>query len=283
MKNRDDAAAAATDATREQILRSIARIRAFEMRLLELFSDGKLFGTTHTSVGQEACAAGLYTQIDPRRDAIFTNHRCHGHYLAYGGSMESLMAEIMGKQGATCLGRGGSQHLCSGRFFSQGVQGGSMPIAAGYAARVKECGEGGIVVAHIGDGTLGEGVVYETANIVSLRGLPLLVVLENNGVAQSTDTKTTTAGDIETRFAAFGIDVDRRSDADPVGLADHFAEVVERVRAGRPFVQVVDTFRLMAHSKGDDDRDRAAIDEAWRNDYFARLLDSGDPEASAAW
>ena len=109
---------------RSRLLRMMFRIRAFETKLLELFSEGKLFGTTHTCIGQEACAASLYASVDPQRDAVFTNHRCHGHFLAYGGSMRALMAEIMGRRGGVCGGRGGSQHLCEGRFFSQGIQGG---------------------------------------------------------------------------------------------------------------------------------------------------------------
>lgn len=197
--------------------------------------------------------------------------------------MRALMAEIMGKEGALCGGRGGSQHLCDERFFSQGVQGGSMPIAAGYALGMRQRGDGGIVVAHIGDGTLGEGLVYESSNITSLLQLPLLVVLENNGVAQSTDTSTTTAGDLASRFSAFGLDVDRRDVQDPEALSTHFAEVVAQVRAGRPFVQILDTFRLAAHSKGDDDRSPERLQQAWTDDHLARSLNAGDPETVASW
>ncbi len=261
----------------------IARIRAFELELLDLFSQGKLSGTTHTYVGQEVCAAGLYTAIDPERDAVFTNHRCHGHFLAYGGPISSLLAEIMGKAGGTCGGRGGSQHLCYRRFFSQGIQGGSMPIAAGYAYLFKRRQTGGLVVAHIGDGTLGEGIVYETLNLVSLLSLPLLIVLEHNGVAQSTDTARTTAGDIEARFRAFGLETDRRQASDPLALAGHFAEITQQVRGGRPFVQILDTFRLMPHSKGDDDRPVETVKKAWKQDYFQGLLDRGDAHAKGAW
>jgi 2-oxoisovalerate dehydrogenase E1 component len=261
----------------------MARTRAFEMKLLSLFSEGKLYGTTHTYIGQEACAAALYTHVDPARDAVFTNHRCHGHYLAYGGSMAALMAEIMGKVGGVCSSRGGSQHLCDGRFFSQGVQGGGMPIAAGYAFGIKRAQTGGMVVAHIGDGTLGEGLVYETLNLASILSVPLLVVLEHNHVAQSTDTKTTLAGDVEARFSAFGIDVDRRPAHDPADLSDHLAGVVSHVREGHPFVQIFDTFRLMAHSKGDDDRPPELIERAWKEDFLAQLLESGDPQAVSAW
>ena len=268
---------------RADLIRAMARIRAFELHLLKLFAEGKLFGTTHTCVGQEACAVALYAHIDRVRDAVFTNHRCHGHYLAYGGSMASLMAEIMGKEGGVCSARGGSQHICEGRFFSQGVQGGSLPIAAGYAFHFQRNNPGGIVVAHIGDGTLGEGVVYETLNIASLLSLPLLIIVEYNGMAQSTETASTTAGDVVDRMKAFGIETDRRGTHEPAALADHLGQVVEYVRSGRPFVQVLDTFRLMAHSKGDDDRRKELIDRAWSDDLLHQLLERQDPVASEAW
>jgi 2-oxoisovalerate dehydrogenase E1 component len=273
----------ATGDVRQQMVESMARIRAFELELLNLFSKGKLSGTTHTCVGQEACAAALYAHIDSQRDAAFSNHRCHGHFLAYGGPMRDLLAEILGKVGGTCGSRGGSQHLCYRQFFSQGIQGGSMPIAVGYAHRLKQQGTGGIVVAHIGDGTLGEGLVYESLNFASLLSVPLLIVLEHNGLAQSTETARTTAGDVEARFRAFGIQTDRRRADDPVGLAGHFANVVESVRQGRPFVQVLDTFRLMPHSKGDDSRPADVLQAAWNADYLQRLLDEGDAVAHRAW
>lgn len=278
-----EAVARATAVERQGLVQTMARIRRFEMNLLDLFARGKISGTTHTCVGQEACAVALYAHIDRERDAVFTNHRCHGHFLAYGGSMRALLAEILGKRGGVCHGRGGSQHLCEGAFFSQGIQGGGLPLAAGYALRQKAQGQGGIVVSHIGDGTLGEGAVYEALNLIALNALPVLIVLEHNGVAQSTDTARTTAGDIEARFAAFGVETDRRRADDPHALAEHLSEVVARVRQGRPHVQILDTFRLMAHSKGDDDRPEAVLKEAWRNDYLAALIEREDPEALAAW
>ncbi len=264
-------------------VRRIARIRAFETELLEMFGQNKLSGTTHTCIGQEICAVAVYANIDPARDGVFSNHRCHGHFLAYGGPMDGLLAEIMGREGGVCQGRGGSQHLSYGRFHSNGIQGGGLPIAAGYAWRLRAEGKNGIVVAHIGDGTLGEGVVYETLNIASLLSLPLLVVLEHNGYAQSTDTGHTIAGDYLKRFEGFGVGHDRRKADDPAALSSHMAGVIESVRGGRPFVQVLDTFRLMAHSKGDDDRPKELLDKAWKADFLASGLDAGDPVMTAAW
>ncbi|MBI2358453.1 MAG: hypothetical protein HYV04_06040, partial [Deltaproteobacteria bacterium] len=271
----------------------VARIRAFELHLLKLFGQGQLSGTTHTCVGQELCAAVLSPLLDPQRDYVFSNHRCHGHFMAFGGSMPDLLSEIMGREGGVCGGRGGSQHLCSGNFFSNGLQGGNLPIATGVAlARRLTDGErtvpGGIVVCFIGDGTLGEGIVYETMNLASLWSLPLLVVVEHNGYAQSTDTRTTTSGDVAQRFAAFGIATDRRSPECLEVLCEHLRQVVAGVRGTdgrpvRPFVQILDTFRLAAHSKGDDHRPPEVIQAAWRGDWFNRLLEKGDAAATEAW
>lgn len=268
---------------RSSLIEKIAEIRVFEQTLLDLFPAGKLYGTTHTCIGQEACAAGLYVHLDPAIDIAFSNHRGHGHFLAFGGSREELLAEIMGKKGGTCQGRGGSQHLCTGSFFSQGVQGQSLPIAVGCAYKKKAFEESGIVVVHIGDGTLGQGVVYESLNIASLLQVPLLVVVEFNGVAQSTPSKNTLAGDIVKRFEGFGVTVDRRKVNDPFEIADHFGHVVEHVRSGKPFVQILDTFRLMAHSKGDDDRPADVVSAAWKTDWVSNMLGKQDPVASAAW
>jgi len=268
---------------RAKALESIAIIRATEMHLLKLFSDGKLAGTTHTSVGQEICAAALHPLLDPDRDAFFSTHRCHGHFLAYTDSVEGLLAEVLGREGGVCNGRGGSQHLCSGRFFSNGIVGGGVPIATGYAYRTKLEGKGGIVVAQIGDGALGQGVVYEALNLAAITSAPLLLLVEYNGYAQSTDTSLTTMGDPETRVTGFGVECDRRPANDPEKLYTHLQEVVERVRGGRPFVQILDTFRLMAHSKGDDNRAPELLAEAWDKDYFAKLLANGDKQATAIW
>ena len=91
-------------------------IRAVEERLLALFSQGKLAGTTHTCIGQELSAVMLAGSLDPQRDTIFSNHRCHGHYVAWTDDVEGLIAEIMGRGSGVCGGIGGSQHLC-GRLF----------------------------------------------------------------------------------------------------------------------------------------------------------------------
>jgi 2-oxoisovalerate dehydrogenase E1 component len=255
-------------------------VRAFEQKLLELFKEGQLSGTVHTCIGQELCAAALHPHLRPGVDAFFATHRGHGHYLAHGGPADRLLAEMMGREGALCLGRGGTQNLLYKRFFSAGIQGGSAPIAVGYAWAMRRRGERGIAVAQIGDGTLGEGTLYEAFTFAAWLRAPVLFLLEANGWAQSTEVRRTTPGDILERARAFGLEVDQASDDDP-GLCEHLGRVVEKVRGGTPFLQVISTRRLMAHSKGDDNRPRELVARLWEEDPLSRLLDR-DPNAAAA-
>jgi 2-oxoisovalerate dehydrogenase E1 component len=244
----------------ERRLELAVLIRTVEERLLRLFAEGKIAGTTHTCIGQELSAVMLAESLDRDRDIIFSNHRCHGHFVAWTGDVEGLIAEVMGRRTGACEGIGGSQHLCSRRFFSNGVQGGIVPVSAGLAYAQKLSGSGGIVTVCMGDGTLGEGVVYETFNMVSRWGLPLLMVLENNLYAQSTSQHETLAGNICERAASFGI-------VTYTGSTWQYAQLGEKLRDAAGYVRgtctpafvQVDTYRLAAHSKGDDDRDAAEI------------------------
>ncbi|MEO8601661.1 MAG: thiamine pyrophosphate-dependent enzyme [bacterium] len=264
--------AAPADDAAEPALARMLLIRAVEERLLGLFAEGKLFGTTHTCIGQETCAVAVIGALDRARDVIFSSHRCHGHYLMYTDAPEPLFAEIMGRRSGGCGGRGGSQHLCVGNFHSNGVQGGIVPIATGVALAEQRAGSGAVTVCFLGDGTLGEGVIYEAFNMASLWRAPILFVLEHNRYAQSTPTARTAAGDVAARAAAFGIATDRRPADDPVALTAHMREVVAGVRRGDgPFFQVLDTYRLAAHSKGDDDRDSAELAAHRAADPLLRL------------
>src|SRR3982751_2114814 len=185
-------------------IKEALRIRKVEEKFLELFSEGKLNGTVHTCVGQEFSAVAFAGQLK-KKDFVFSNHRCHGHYIAFTGDTRGLLAELLGKASGTSGGIGSSQHLCNNNFFSNGIQGGIVPVAAGYALGNKLKQNGAIGIVFIGDGTLGEGALYETMNIISKWEIPLMIVCENNFFAQSTPQHINLAGDIRARAAAFGI------------------------------------------------------------------------------
>jgi acetoin:2,6-dichlorophenolindophenol oxidoreductase subunit alpha len=244
----------------ERLFADMVLIRRFEETLLDLFAAGKVAGTTHTCIGQEADAVGVVACLDRDVDVIVSNHRCHGHYLAFTDDVDGLLREVLGRQGGVCGGKGGSQHLCAGNFYSNGVLGSTVPLAAGMALAERERGSGAVTTVFVGDGTLGQGVVYESLNIASLWHLPLLVVVEHNGYAQSTPSRLQLAGDVQARAAAFGIETDRRDTTDVTAVREAAAAAVAHVRANRqPYFLVLDTYRFSPHSKGDDFRDPQEI------------------------
>jgi TPP-dependent pyruvate/acetoin dehydrogenase alpha subunit len=251
------------EAVNARLYRRMRFIRRFEEQLLGLFDEGLLRGTTHACIGQEADCVGVIEHLRPG-DHIFSNHRCHGHYLAWTGDAIGLLAEIMGKEAGVVRGVGGSQHLCAPGFKSNGVLGGTVPAAAGIALAMKRRGRGTVSAVFIGDGTFGEGVLYETLNIASLWSLPLLVVAENNSYAQSTPISANFAGDMATRFEAFGIEPQRLESTDVLEISAAAGEIIASVRAsGRPRALIIDTYRLCHHSKSDDNRPEAEIAARW--------------------
>jgi len=254
------------DLNYKDIYKKMFLIRSFETLLLELFDKGKLFGTTHTYVGQEAIAVSVMENLTAS-DIVFSNHRCHGHFLAKEYDPEGLLAEIMGKKNGVCGGRGGSQHLQKNNFYSNGIQGGIVANSLGMAFAEKYKESGNIVVVFIGDGTWGEGITYEALNMASLWEVPLLVIVENNKYAQSTPFERNLAGSILKRVQAFDIEVNEVGSNDFSVLYPIFKEKIQYVRDCRkPYVQIVNTYRLNAHSKGDDDRPTDEIEKWWKKE-----------------
>ena len=261
----------------ERLYRRMRFIRRFEESLLELFERGLLNGTTHACIGQEADAVAIIEHLRDE-DHVFSNHRCHGHFLARTGDALGLMAEIMGKPEGVCGGIGGSQHLCAPGFKSNGVQGGIVPNAAGIALAKQLDGGGGLSVAFIGDGTLGEGATYETLNLASLWKLPFVVVLEDNEWAQSTPASANLAGSMSGRFAAFGIpafEIDS-TDVEEIDAVAERALGQARALEG-PVAIIIHTYRLCHHSKNDDNRPADEVAARWQLDpieIHGRRLDS---------
>jgi 2-oxoisovalerate dehydrogenase E1 component len=246
-------------------------IRQTEQELLRLFSAGLLSGTTHTCIGQELCQMAVVRALDDPDDIVLSNHRNHGHFLTYTGNFTGLLAEVMGREAGVCGGIGGSQHLAYRGFHSNGVQGGMTAIGAGHGLAAKLRGSQGVVAILIGDGTLGEGLVYESMNLASAWELPALFVVENNGIAQTTPTAQTIGGDIEARGRAFGLETWRLDDSWPDFLA-RAEDVVGHVReTRRPGFLVIDTQRMGPHSKGDDLRDPSQLEAIRQRDPLRRI------------
>jgi TPP-dependent pyruvate/acetoin dehydrogenase alpha subunit len=253
---------------RQDIYRQLSVIRCFEETVLANFPKGVFSGTTHTYLGQEANAVGVLRHLNSG-DIVFSNHRCHGHFIAYGGDLRALFAEMMGKATGVCGGRGGSQHLHWRNFYSNGVQGGIVPVATGMALAEKYNKTGAVAVCFLGDGTLGQGVIYESFNMASLWGAPILYVVEHNQIAQTTPTEQVFAGDIALRFAAFDISVTELDTSDVLKISAAAQKLLDEIRIqGGPRGLILHTHRFGPHSKGDDTRDSQLV---------AHLQETRDP------
>jgi 2-oxoisovalerate dehydrogenase E1 component len=253
-------------------------IRKVEETLLRLYSQGKLNGTVHTCVGQEFSAVSIATCIDPD-DFIVSNHRGHGHYIARTGDVVGLLAEVMGKKSGVAGGVGGSQHLCNANYISNGIQGGMTPIATGVALGFKLQKKGNIVIAFIGDGTMGEGILYEALNFSSIWSCPVLFVLENNQYAQSTSIKQTLAGSIRERVRGFNVEYFNSSTADVNDLLSTSEDAVNYVRKNsKPAFLEILTQRLNSHSKSDDNRSDEEIENYRQNDFLINFSKKNQSE-----
>jgi len=262
----------------KDIIRAGLMIRMVENRILRTYSEGKIHGTVHTCIGQEIVGPSIKRALQ-KDDFIVSNHRGHGHYLAMTGNIAGLIAEVMGKEAGICRGVGGSQHLFDNNFISNGIQGGMAPIAAGIALANQYRNTNNIVVAFIGDGTLGEGVLYEAFNISSLWKLPILFVLENNQYAQSTSIEQTFSGNLKKRIEGFGLRYLKTDTWDLESLTNSVAEAVKVVRFENiPTLLEIETYRLHAHSKGDDNRSEIEIAKYVSKDILTQLILSESTE-----
>ena len=154
-------------------------IRCVERKLLSLFADAKISGTVHTCIGQEMTGVAIANSL-VKGDWVTSNHRCHGHFIAKTGNWKSLIDEVLGLSSGVSKGIGSSQHLYQDQFISNGTQGSLVPVASGLSLAKKSQNTENIAVSFIGEGTLGEGNIYEAMNLSSLFGAPHLIVCENN-------------------------------------------------------------------------------------------------------
>lgn len=250
-----------TKTKRKQLIEKSLLIRSVEERLLSLFQDGKINGTVHTCIGQEligVCAAEFLND----QDYVLSNHRGHGHFLSRTEDLVGFFAELMGRKEGVCGGMGGSQHFYKHNHLSNGIQGGMTPIGAGIALANKIQKNNKIVTCYIGDGTLGEGVVYEAFNLASLWELPIIYILENNKVAQSTSIEQTFSGSIQQRAEGFGLHYLTSNVWDIEDMLNTFEKGTTLARKNKQAVFIeIDTYRLNSHSKGDDNRNPKEIEQ----------------------
>jgi pyruvate dehydrogenase E1 component alpha subunit len=239
------------------IYRQMVRIRTFEDSANELYLSAKMPGLTHMSSGQEASAVGVCEALD-ERDYITSTHRGHGHCLAKGASLRPMFCELLGKEEGYCRGKGGSMHIAdqaNGNLGANAIVGGSTGIATGAAFSAKYLKTGGVCVCFIGDGALGQGLLYEVMNMAGLWHLPVIYACENNQYGEYTPLEEQLSGDMKTRAAAFNVNYEKVDGQDVLAVIEAADRVVQRARdgAGPSFLEL-ETYRYFGHHVGDINR-----------------------------
>lgn len=273
--------------------RLMVRIRHTELRLGALFGEGLAAGTTHLSIGQEACAVGavLALELD---DYVVSTHRGHGHLIARGAEPGRLMAEVCGRVDGYCRGKGGSQHVAIrqlGVLGTNGITGGGIPVATGAAFSVQRQNLPRVVMCFFGDGAANQGTFHESLNMAAAWKLPIVFFCEHNQYAMFTASDATTSVlDVAVRAAAYampGLTVDGM---DVLAVHGAARAAVERARSGGgPSLLEAKTYRFSGHSKSDDGRRYRPRDEIGRWEardplatWRAHLLEAGVSEDTLA-
>jgi pyruvate/2-oxoglutarate/acetoin dehydrogenase E1 component/TPP-dependent pyruvate/acetoin dehydrogenase alpha subunit len=259
-------------------------IRTFETLMEEEARAGRLPGTFHSSLGQEAVAAGICACLQAE-DLVVSNHRGHGHFLAKGGDPFRMMAELYGRAEGYSGGKGGTQHMAGiecGFMGSNGITGGGIPVATGLAMALQRKSAPAIAVGFFGDGAANQGAFHESLNMAALWKLPILYVCENNGWAMSTPVKQATAGpSIAHRGEAYGILYQLVDGNDVEAVIARTQAALDLLRGGHaPVLLEARTWRRRGHSRSDQNLYRDAEEDAhWAardpvSTYRARLLET---------
>ena len=234
-----------------RLFRETLRIRLVELRVIQLYPSDRIQSPVHLSIGQEAVATGACAALRSD-DLVFGSYRSHAFYLAKGGDLRQMMAELYGKATGCCGGKAGSMHLAApdvGFMGSSAIVASTIPHAVGAALAAKRRGTDQIVLCVFGDGATEEGVYHESLNFASLHQLPVLFLCENNGLAVHSRITARQSYDLLEHADSYGIPTRLCAKGnDPRAVHDTVAAAAERVRAeSRPMVLVVDTYRQMEH------------------------------------
>jgi TPP-dependent pyruvate/acetoin dehydrogenase alpha subunit len=270
----------------ETLYQSLYRIRRVEEEIARIYPSDQIKSPVHLSIGQEAVSVGVCAALETR-DVVFGTYRGHALYLAKGGDLRQLMAELYGKVTGCCRGKGGSMHLIdtvAGVMGTSAVVGTTIANAVGYAYALKYRREGAIVASFFGDGATEEGVFAESLNFAALKRLPILFVCENNHYAIHThQNRRQGLPDICERARSLGIPSERIENDDILQLCEHSKEVVSRVRAGQgPAFFEVMTYRWQEHVGPGQDfhlgyRSEEEAQPWMENDQVRRLEGLVDP------
>jgi len=238
-----------------EMIETMLLIRHFEDRIYYLFLQGIMPGTIHLYQGEEAVAVGVCANL--RKDDIITStHRPHGHAIAKGVSIESMMAELFARKAGCCKGKGGSMHVGDpekGAITSIAIVGGNIPLAAGAALAFKFQKSDRVAVSFFGDGASNEGVFHETLNMAAIWNLPVIFVCENNFYGASTHvSKAMKITNIADRASAYGIPGVVVDGNDVIAVYENVNKAVEHARSGKgPTLIECKTYRHGGHSRSD--------------------------------
>lgn len=268
-----------------RLYKTMLLIRKFELRLAEIYHTDAIKSPVHLSVGQESIAVGICDPLK-KEDIVSNTYRCHATYIAKGGDLNTMMAELYGKKTGCAGGKAGSMHLVdikNGIVGASAVVGTTIPIAAGYALAAKRdantTGQQHVVVSVFGDGGTEEGCFYETLNFAALHQLPIIFVCENNRLAIHTPIEKRWATEkLLERVETFGIPTQKISDADVFKIRDSISNIAEKIRKQKcgPFFIECATYRWLEHVGPRDDHSDNYRDlnefKKWKdNDQIARL------------
>ncbi|RIL04504.1 MAG: acetoin dehydrogenase [Proteobacteria bacterium] len=274
-----------------RIYRQLYRIRRVEEEVARVYPTDVIKSPVHLSIGQESVSVGLCEALRPE-DAAFGTYRSHALYLAKGGNLRAMIAELYGKATGCAKGKGGSMHLvdvAAGMFGASAVVGTTIPHAVGYAYAVKLRREPRVVLCVFGDGATDEGVFYESLNFAALKRLPVLFACENNRYAIHTHQRLRQhLPEICARAAALGIPSERIEDADPFAIAARARAAADAMRGGDagPFFLECMTYRWKEHVGPGEDyalgyRERSEAEPWIHGDQVAKVAAQLPPDERA--
>ncbi|MFQ6076096.1 MAG: thiamine pyrophosphate-dependent dehydrogenase E1 component subunit alpha [Candidatus Bathyarchaeia archaeon] len=260
-----------------EMYRKMLKIRHFEEKVFYLFLQGLIPGTIHLYTGQEAVAVGVCESLR-EGDFITSTHRPHGHYIAKGGSIDKLLAELFGRKTGCCKGKGGSMHVCDisvGMPPAIGVVAAGIPIAAGMALSFKMRNTDQVVACFFGEGASNQGTFHEGINIAAVWRLPVIFICENNLYAASTHmSKVMLVENVAERASAYGIPGEVVDGNDIIAVYSAAHKAADRARKGLgPTLIECMTYRHGGHSRGDPAtyRPKEEVEEWLRKDPIPRF------------
>jgi TPP-dependent pyruvate/acetoin dehydrogenase alpha subunit len=271
----------------ERFYRALYRIRRVEEEIAAVYPTDKIKSPVHLSIGQEAVAVGVCEALCPD-DVVFGTYRSHASYLAKGGDLKRMIAELYGKIDGCAKGKGGSMHLVDVQARVMGtsaVVGTTIAHAVGFAYALKLQRKNSIVVSFFGDGAVDEGVFHESLNFAALKALPIIFICENNFYAIHThQSRRQKLANICERASVYGMPAEQIPNNDLLRIYDRVSGAVGKLRSGEPgpfFFECL-TYRLKEHVGPNDDfqlgyRSREEAEPWVANDPVRRLGEQLDP------